>query len=283
MGMIKKLITQMKQRLNNTISDYRSINTDCTFYPYKRDEQNFVIPNDTPKAALCKNGLPIPPQNLWIGYGKTKEKYLDSGKKDLETVLCLLAKTDFSLTSQKRVLDFGCGAGRMMRNIDQAGEVWGTDISADHIYWCKENLNPPLRFVTSTSLPHLPFEDRYFDLIYCGSVFTHIDDLTEAWLLELRRILVPQGRIFITIQDHHTMQLLETDYKDSFLARKMRQNEFYMKANRAFKMMSIGRDTNSYVFYDRQYFCKILSQMFEVLSVVPEAYGYQTGIIVTKN
>lgn len=281
--MIKKLKKQMQQWRNKNIFNFRSIKTDSIFFPYKGGEENFIITNDSLESDLCDKGLPIPPQNLWIGYGKTKEKYLDSGKKDVETMLSLLAKTDFSITSQKRVLDFGCGAGRMMRNIDQAGEVWGTDISADHIYWCKQNLNPPLRFVTSTLLPHLPFEDRYFDLIYCGSVFTHMDDLTEAWLLELRRILVQQGRIFLTIQDHHTMQLLETDYKESFLARKMRQNEFYMKANRAFKMMSIDRNTYSHVFYDCNYFCKILNQMFEVLSVVPEAYGYQTGIIVTKN
>lgn len=280
--MIKNLKAYLRQRLKNTVFDYRSIMTDFTFYPYKRNEQNFVIPKDVLPAELCENGLPIPPQDLWIGYGKTKKEYLESGKKDVETMSGLLEKTDFSLTPQHRVLDFGCGAGRMMRNINQAGEVWGTDISAEHIYWCKENLNPPFKFVTSTSLPHLPFEDRYFDLIYCGSVFTHIDDLTEAWLLELRRILNINGRIFLTIHDHHTMQLLETDYKNSFLAGKMRENEFYMSANRAFKMMTIGRDTNSQVFYDRDYFCKILSQMFEVLVVVPEAYSYQTGIIVTK-
>lgn len=283
MEIINKIKAKLRRLLNKAAFYYHSIETDRYFYPYKRDEQNFIIPKSTPIADTCENGLPIPPQNLWIGYGKTKEKYLDSGKKDVESMLLLLSKTNFLLTPEKRVLDFGCGAGRMIRNIQQAGEVWGADISADHIYWCKENLNPPLKFFTSTTLPHLPFEDRYFDLIYCGSVFTHIDDMTEAWLLELRRILVANGRIFITIQDHHTMQLLETYYQESFLARKMRQNRFYLNANRGFKMMSIGRDTYSHVFYDRQYFCKILSQMFDVLLVVPEAYGYQTGIIVTKH
>ncbi len=170
----------------------------------------------------------------------------------------------------------------MLRNIRNACEAWGTDISADHVYWCKQNLSPPFKFATTTSLPHLPFEDRYFDLIYCGSVFTHIDDMTEAWLLELRRVLMVGGRIFLSIHDHHSMKLIENEYRDSFLARKMLDNDYYKNADRNFNMMSIGRDTNSQVFYDRDYFRSLLSQFFEVQAIVPEAYGYQTGIIITK-
>jgi ubiquinone/menaquinone biosynthesis C-methylase UbiE len=280
--MIKNLKSYLRQRLKNSVFDYREIMTDFTFFPYKKGAQNFVLPLAAPAAEVGEDGLAVPPQDLWIGYGKTKDEYLGSGKKDVETMLELLEKTDFALSSETRLLDFGCGAGRMLRNLKNAGEAWGTDLSADHIYWCKQHLSPPFKFATTTSMPHLPFEDRYFDLIYCGSVFTHIDDLTEAWLLELRRILTVGGRIFLTIHDHHTMELLETDYKDSFLAGKMRANEFYMNADRAFQMLSIGRDTNSQVFYDREYFRKLLSQFFEVLTIVPEAYNYQTGIIITK-
>lgn len=69
----------------------------------------------------------------------------------------------------------------------KAGEVWGVDIAGSHILWCQQNLPAPFKFATTTSFPHLPFEDNYFDLIYAGSVFTHIADLAESWLLELRQ------------------------------------------------------------------------------------------------
>lgn len=280
--MINNIKANIRERLKKTVFDYREIMTDFTFYPFRKGELDFVIPKEQPAPEIAPDGLPIPPQELWIGYGKTAEEYLGSGQKDVATMVRLLADTSFELGPQSRVLDFGVGGGRMLRNITNVREAWGTDLSADHIYWCKQNLSPKFRFATTCSLPHLPFEDRYFDLIYCGSVFTHIDDLTEAWLLELRRVLNVGGRIFMTIHDHHSMELLDTKYKDSFLAGRMRESEFYQNVDRNFNMLSIGRDTNSQVFYDRDYFCAQLGQFFDVLSVVPEAYSYQTGIVVTK-
>jgi len=45
----------------------------------------------------------------------------------------------------------------------------------------------------------LPFEDSSFDLVYCGSVFTHVSDLADAWFLELRRILRKGGYAYINL------------------------------------------------------------------------------------
>ena len=50
-----------------------------------------------------------------------------------------------------------------------------------------------MNFATVTTAPHLPFADGYFDFAYCSSVFTHISDLADAWLLELRRIVRSGG------------------------------------------------------------------------------------------
>ena len=75
-----------------------------------------------------------------------------------------------------KVLDFGCAAGRLLRfypNTPGKSELWGVDINARYIGWCQNNLSPPFLFATITTAPHLPFEDNYFDLIYCGSVFAH--------------------------------------------------------------------------------------------------------------
>ncbi len=72
-------------------------------------------------------------------------------------------------------------------------ERWGCDIKGETIAWCQQHPSPPMHFVTTTTLPHLPFEDKYFDFVYCGSVFTHIIDLPDAWFLELRREIRPAG------------------------------------------------------------------------------------------
>jgi ubiquinone/menaquinone biosynthesis C-methylase UbiE len=75
----------------------------------------------------------------------------------------------------------------------------------------------PLHFVTTTTAPHLPFEDDYFDLVYCGSVFTHISDLADAWLLEIRRILRTGAYAYITIHDNKSVRLLQVFYNLDYL------------------------------------------------------------------
>ncbi|HXX81322.1 MAG TPA: class I SAM-dependent methyltransferase [Thermodesulfovibrionales bacterium] len=256
------------------------------YFPYKKSDDSFVIPKaPAVQYAMCRSGLPIPPEELWSGYGGTSEEYLSSGREHAQTMLSILHSSNFTLKRGSRILDFGCAAGRMIRELKDLSslcEIWGTDISAEHIYWCKQHLSPPFYFVTTTTIPHLPFEDSYFDLVYAGSVFTHIDDLAEAWLLELRRVLSQTGRLYITIHDNNTVQLLDGKYKTNWLAIKMNNNPFYAQSKYSHGMLVVGRDTGSQVFYDSAYFLKILEPMFDILSVNQEAYGFQTAILLKK-
>ncbi|MGH7411519.1 MAG: class I SAM-dependent methyltransferase, partial [Candidatus Methylomirabilis sp.] len=95
-----------------------------------------------------------------------------------------------------RVLDFGCGAGRLMRHfVEEANrcEFWGCDIHRPSIEWLERHLVPPFRVVVSQQDPPLPFAEEYFDLVLVLSVFTHLSDSWEPWLVELRRIIRPGG------------------------------------------------------------------------------------------
>ena len=94
----------------------------------------------------------------------------------------------------KRVLDFGCGAGRTLRHFSSeagAAELWGCDIDAASIEWLNANL--PVRGFVNRERPPLELEDDSFDLVYAMSVFSHITDEWSAWLLELHRVLAPDG------------------------------------------------------------------------------------------
>ena len=249
------------------------------------------------------DGLNIPPRPFWIGYGndfgdKGKEWYISKGKRDVDRMLEIAMTSGFSLTQGSRILEMGCAAGRMIRHLKSLSdscEIWGVDINAPLINWCKVNISPPFYFAMTTTIPHLPFEDSYFNLIYTGSVFTHIDDLAEAWLLELRRILSQKGRLYITIHDRHTIKLLEDGYfydktgyftdkdnKEVELTKKLTSNSIYKKEKDNFGMLVIGRDYRSQVFYDIDYFCKIVNPMYNILSVTEEAYGHQTAVLLEK-
>jgi ubiquinone/menaquinone biosynthesis C-methylase UbiE len=244
-----------------------------------------IKPGD-PTAKLPEAGrLPIPPKELWLGYAPDAQTYISFGKLHVTTMIRALEENGFSIGGAKRILEFGCSAGRMIRHLPEItpnAELWGVDKNAEHIRWCIENLTPAIHFATTTWVPHLPFEDRYFDLVFCGSVFTHVDDIQESWLLELGRILRPSGKLYVTIHDEHTVSLLDTQYRDNPLAKFMQAQPTYRTHKNDFNMIVIGRGASSQVFYSSRYFKFIAPPIFRWISLTTEAYGIQSAVILEK-
>lgn len=256
------------------------------YFPYKPHVTEYVIPKNRMKTEMCEQGLPIPPKDLWLGYGNSPEEYL-WGKLQTKVMIDIVEGSGYKLKEGNRILDFGCGAGRMIRwlkYLSDTCEIWGTDIQSEHIYWANQYLKPPFNFATTTTVPHLPFEDRYFNLIYAGSVFTHIDDLADAWLLELRRILNPDGRLFITLHDQNSIVQIETNevYKSMRLKKFLNESKLYKDNKENFGMIVEGRGPASQVFYDSDFFINSVKTIFEVLSVHKEAYGFQTAYVLKR-
>lgn len=160
-------------------------------------------------------------------------------------------------------------------------EIWGLDISAPHISWLKMHLSPPFRFAVNTTIPHLPFPDNYFGLIYCGSLFTHIDDLADAWFLEVRRVLSPGGILFCTLHDDLTIEILREPnphpvtptISDSLLKKSCEERPDIFVSGR-------GSDCN--IFYKSRYLKHLLPTFFDIKLVVKAAYGYQSAWVLEK-
>jgi SAM-dependent methyltransferase len=102
----------------------------------------------------------------------------------------------------KRLLDWGCGCGRMTRFFSKhIGhlEVHGCDIDTEQIEWCAANL-PKARFVVIPPFPPTMYADDMFDIVISWSVFTHLRrDVQLDWLKEMRRIIAPGGLFLASV------------------------------------------------------------------------------------
>ena len=147
--------------------------------------------------------LPVPPTDLVSRIGPMGEDpigaYERSGQEHRELIESALP-ADWSWAG-RRVLDFGCGSGRVIRRFqEEAGEAefWGCDLDSPSVDWLSENLSPPFHFFESADVSTLPQEEGYFDLIYAFSVYTHLTDNWAGWMLEHHRVLKDDGLLFVT-------------------------------------------------------------------------------------
>jgi SAM-dependent methyltransferase len=160
---------------------------------------------------------PPPPPHLaeYVGDRNRPDpvgSYLGAGRALRQEIVSMLP-ADWTWEG-RRVLDFGCGSGRALRNFlgeAQVAEIYGCDIHAESINWGKANLCPPLHMFQSDERPPLPLRDEHLDLIWVMSVFTHLTDTWSAWILELHRILKPSGLLIASFMGEGMSEILANE------------------------------------------------------------------------
>jgi SAM-dependent methyltransferase len=111
---------------------------------------------------------------------------------------------DFDRAAPVKILEWGCGAGRIVRHLRRlyepgAVEIRASDCNPAAVEWCS-NAFPDVSFFCNDVAPPLALVDDSVDIAYCSSVFTHLsDDLCRQWIAELRRVVRPGGLISFTI------------------------------------------------------------------------------------
>jgi ubiquinone/menaquinone biosynthesis C-methylase UbiE len=99
-----------------------------------------------------------------------------------------------------RVLDIGCGTGRlaqwMLERVGPSGSVIGIDPLAERIAIARSH-GSAARFEVGQAEDLRAFDDATFDAVVMSSVFHWVSGKAEA-LAELRRVLQPGGRLGLT-------------------------------------------------------------------------------------
>ncbi len=175
----------------------------------------------------------IPPEEMiFVGAGDFKKIGNDFLKYFIELG---------NLKPNARVLDIGCGIGRMAipltEYLDKTGSYEGFDIVSMGIDWCQKNIStrhPNFQFqlaeivnqsynqngTVQASDYKFPYDNESFDFIYLTSVFTHMlpKDM-ENYFSEITRVLKKNGRCLITF-------FLLNEESHRFIAAKQTSQDF---------------------------------------------------------
>ena len=107
-----------------------------------------------------------------------------------------------SVTAADRILDWGCGCGRVIREMMKfvsPSMLTGCDIDSEAIAWDKTHISGPT-FDRIDPYPPTAYSTHAFDLIYGISVMTHLDEQTQlSWLEELSRIASAGGIVALSV------------------------------------------------------------------------------------
>lgn len=258
---------------------------DAKHVPLFGDKTAYVIPKVNPSVADSPDGMPIPPKPLWLGYAEDAGLYLKIGQENMDRMRALLASAGRDIRPGQRILDFGCAAGPMLRRLKdflETSELWGVDIDMESILWCQQHFPKQYRWAVTSTFPHLPFEDHYFDLIYCGSVYSHMADMTDAWLLEMARVLRPGGTLYLTMIPTEGMHSYLTRWPQVGLSKDLRQYLTREQLDSDFDAVIVHRSPGLHSIYDMEFFLRKVRQAFEVVSVTPNVYTFQYAMVLHR-
>lgn len=228
-------------------------------------------------ATPDESGLPLPPALLRYRVSELigRDDFLTIGGGCAEMTERYMRTMGVDLAGTRRVLDFGCGCGRTLRWFLRefpGVEFHGADVDQEAIAWCRKHL-AGATFVQNQPTPPLPYPGRHFDVIYCLSVFTHLNEvMQDLWLAELSRLLVVGGLVLLTVHSDLAAKVLDADGLAA-----LRTAGFLHRRSR--KLEGIVPAWYHTTFHSRDYLVQRLAPRFEDIRYEPVPGGPQVIVM----
>jgi ubiquinone/menaquinone biosynthesis C-methylase UbiE len=127
----------------------------------------------------------------------SEDDFFEEGKKRVHYFTDEFFKRKAFNPEGKRMLDIGCGIGRMDRGFaEMFAEVWGIDVSEKMIQKAKElNKNEKIKFIKGNGRDLSDFPNDSFHFVFSIITFQHIPEkqIIFRYFSEIYRILKPGG------------------------------------------------------------------------------------------
>jgi len=147
-------------------------------------------------------------------------------------IKAMAAKHGVTIGESTRILDFGCGWGRMIRfwfKDIKSENIFGIDVDSKMVDVC-ENTLPCGNFSVTAPAPPCEFADGSFDIIFAYSVFSHLSsDMAEKWIVEFKRLLKNGGILVATTRDATFIDVCENFRLNPELATKSDYSQMLSK------------------------------------------------------
>ena len=256
--------------------DFSYVNTESKI-PYK-ESQNIYFHRDQSQA------LPPAAYRARVHGSEHEASFLLEGSSNFEkTRRALLKYAGKDYREFNRILDWGCGCGRLTRHfsgIADSCSITGVDIDAESIDWCSRHLGFG-KFTSISPNPPASFENDSFDLIIGISIFTHLREEDQfAWLEELHRI-ADKGAILAVTTNGTTTIYRSGSFQ---LLRDLTANEGYLDLGASFDISDVIEDQSYYrnTYHMHKYIRSRWSSYFEIVEIVPGCIGNSQDLVILR-
>lgn len=240
----------------------------------------YILPKD------LRGETPAPPLKLILRThtGNAIDQYFIEGYTAYRIIGQQIREiTGRPLATVGRLLDFGCGPGRLARYLlEEPGlELVGLDADPECVTWCQKHL-ADAHFGHSPLRPPLAMADESVGGVWAINVLLHLGEQDgRNWLREWRRVCQPRGILALTIASD--LAMTRTGISAEHYERVKGYGFLELSRNPDLDDVIEDRDYYKNVFYSHDYLHRNWpAQGWEILSIVPGCIGNHHDLVLLR-
>ena len=223
-----------------------------------------------------------PPMLRYRVHGALDESGYTHVGRSIASCLVQCVQSRAIATNDSAILDFACGPGRVaveLKKLIPACRLYGSDIDSEAIAWAQGHLPDVGEFATNEATPPTRYANDSLDVIYCISLFTHLDEPTQnLWLAELARILKPGGTLITSIHGKFAHASCTADELT-----QLDRNGIAFRVDRKgqFKLDGLP-DFYQTTFHTRAYIAREWNKLFEVVDHIEGGLDQHQDLVILR-